>query len=102
MVGICSFISGISNGARKDKDYLVGGLIERSSGERLMLAKCSYAGGILEVYHGFDAPNSLKSSLAELLFGISNVGGKTKVRNDNSGVVERVHSISSVTKERRL
>ena len=40
--------------------------------------------------------------LYELLFGGGNISIETMIQNDNSSVVERVHSISSVAKELRL
>ena len=44
----------------------------------------------------------LKSTLSELLFRNGNIDIETRIRNDNSSVVEHVHSINAVAKGRRL
>ena len=53
-------------------------------------------------FRGFDTARFLKSTLAELIFGNENIAIETGIRSDNSSVVVRAHSISSVKKGRRL
>ena len=65
------------------------------------MVKSSYAGKIRDVPHGLDTSRPLKSMSPELLFGNGNVDVATRIRIDNSIVVEHVHSIYSVSKERR-
>ena len=66
-----------------------------------MEATSSYAGEIRAAFRGFPTTRFLKSTLSELMFGNGNVGISPRIRNDNSSVVEHVHSINAVTKERR-
>ena len=61
-----------------------------------MVATSSYTGGIQDAFHGYDTARFLKSLLAELLRGNENVDICTRIRNDNSIVVDRVRSINSV------
>ena len=58
--------------------------------------------GIQALCHGFDTARFVTSMLSELLFGNGNVDLRTMIRNDNPSVVEHVHSINPVTKERIL
>ena len=67
-----------------------------------MLSTYSCAGGIQDARRGFDTTRFVKSSPAELLLGNENVDVGTIIRNDNSIVVEHVHSVNSIAEERML
>ena len=63
-----------------------------------MAATSSYAVEIQAAYRGFDTARFLKITLSEFLYGNGDVDIETRIRKDNSIVVDHVHSISSVTK----
>ena len=65
-----------------------------------MEATSSYAGEIRAAFRGFPTTRFLKSTLSELMFGNGNVGISPRIRNDNSSVVEHVHSINAVRQGR--
>ena len=54
------------------------------------------------MFHGLYRALFLKSMLSELLDVDENVDIVARIRNDNSSVVDHVHSIKSVTRGRRL
>ena len=86
----------------KDKSYLRGIPIARASGGCLRVSASSYAGRIQAVFRGVDSARFFKSTLAGLLVGNGDIDIGMRRRNDNSSVVEHVHSPNSVAKERRL
>ena len=67
----------------------------------LRVETSSYSGKIEDSFLGFDTARFVKSTLYGLVSGNGIVEIETSTRNDNSSVVEHVHSINSVTKERR-
>ena len=71
-------------------------------GKSLRISTCGYAGQIQDAFRVCDTYLLLTSVLSEFIFGNGNVALATRIRKDNSVVVEHVHSINSVTKERRL
>ena len=86
----------------KDKTYLVGIPIAWSTGGILTGGwTSSYACEIQAAFRCFGDARFLKISPSELRAN-ENVDIETRIRNDNSIVVEHVHSINSVTKERRM
>ena len=64
-----------------------------------MAETTSYAGELQAAFRGCDTARSLKSLLAELLTGGENSDVATRIRSDNSIVVDHVHPINSVGKE---
>ena len=60
-----------------------------------------YAGAHMLFFSWFRYRSFLKSTLSELLFGNGLVATDTRIRRDNFSVVEHVHSIKLVAKERR-
>ena len=96
------FLREKANRGNKGKIYLRGTPIAWDSGRILTVATYSYAGGIRAVSHGFGAACFLKSTLTELLFGNGYIDIATRIINDNSIVIDHVHSVNSVAKERRL
>ena len=76
--------------------------IEWTGGGELGVSSSRYDGEIKDVSRGCDTAHFFKSMLTELLFGNGNVDIGARIRNDNSSVVEHVHSINSFKKERRL
>ena len=65
-------------------------------------APSSYTWGIRAAFRGFDTSRRLKSMLSEMLFCSENVEIGTRIRDDNSCVVEHAHSTNSTEKDRRL
>ena len=61
-----------------------------------MAVTSSYAWGLQDAFRGFDTARFLKSILPELLVDDGNVDIKTRIRNDNSFVVENGRLINSV------
>ena len=57
--------------------------------------------GVKVASRGTDTDRSPTSTLSELLFGNWNIDIEARIRDDNSGVVEHVRPINSVTKGRR-
>ena len=100
-IGICGFRREKVNGRNIDRTYLCGPPIAWSSGEGRRLSNSSYVDAIQSHCHGFDNGRLLKSSPPNRLCGNENVDIETNIRNDNSGVVEHVHGINSVSKIRR-
>ena len=93
----------IERGRRgRDKSYLGGLPIDWDSVVILNVETSSYAGEIQDLFLGFDTSRCLKITLSGLSFGNGNIATETRIRNDNSGVVEHAHSINSVANERRL
>ena len=68
-----------------------------SIGGILRVSTSSYVGEIQDASRGFDASRFLKCTISEILFGNGNIDIATRIRNDNSIVVERSH----VTEDRR-
>ena len=98
-IGICCFAREKVNGRNKDKNYLGGPPIYWHIEKILAVSTSIYAFEIQDALLGFDTARSLKITLSELLLGNGNVDISTRIRYDNSSVVENVHPIKSVTKE---
>ena len=58
--------------------------------------------GVQVAFRGFYTARFLKSMLGELFTGSGNVDIETRVRSDNSSVVENAQPTNTVTKNRRL